>query len=245
MPTIQHNATGSTRRILAVAALILAALAIFVLVVWLRSPGEASPQETVPGLGEAAPLDEEPQQTVGEPLIPDSEANGLRFEQVGTGWYPLSADHGPSTFTDSRSTGFEQTEGGAALAAIHIFNRWNPQNVEGWEATVDEQVRGPGAVELKAIIALADVDNEVLDTSDQAAVGWTVTAFNPLEAQVDVWWLERVNGVDLFVRMPMRLVWESDDWRLVIPDSGTYSGLVELVDIEDDPPQTNFYGAFE
>lgn len=180
-------------------------------------------------------------------VLADPVDDDIAFEQVGTSWYPISDADGPTVFTDERSTGFAQTPDGAALAGIHIYTRWNPdQNPNGWEATIDEQVRGVGQEPLRELgeRVLSNRTDDP-DTSNQAPIGWTVTAFNPLEANVDTYWLSQTNGRETTAALSMRLVWEDDDWRLVVPDSGHYRGHSKFVILIEDPPERDLSEAFE
>jgi hypothetical protein len=180
-------------------------------------------------------------------LSPEGEVDGFHYEQVGTNWYPISINDGPEVFTDSRSTGFAQTPNGAALAAIHIFRRWNSvQNPDGWEITIDEQVRGDGKELLRERILRGSSTNESgwASTANTAVVGWNITAFNPLEAQIEWYSLTRIDGDQAFIKLPVRLVWGDSDWRLVIPDSGTYYGMAEQTNLVTDPPEVDLSEVF-
>jgi hypothetical protein len=205
----------------------------------LADPTTASPQDDSSAAGP----------TVNEEdlLHPEGSVDGFRYEQLGDVWYLISDTDGPKEFTETRSAGFAQTPDGAALAAYHIYRRIDPStNPDGWEQTVTEQIRGDGQEPMMHIYqAIADNDQPNTVAGTWTCYGWSTTSFNPLEAQIDLHSYRMKDGHESFLKMPMRLVWEDDDWRLVPPDAGTYAGMGEFISLSADPPEVNLIEMFE
>ena len=176
-----------------------------------------------------------------------AEFDGLRFQSDGYRWFPLSTSDGPEVFTATRSSEFARTEVGAALAAIHIYLRTHPSNTNGYADTITEQVRGVGqAVYLSKTIESATTPAyaELLIPAarSQAVTGWTVTAFNPLEAHVTIYLLSLALTEPTVATILLQVIWEGSDWRLVVPDHGSYQGFVSIA---TDSPNRDFSEVFQ
>ena len=135
---------------------------------------------------------------------------------------PVSAEHGPSTFTDTRSQGFSQTPLGAALAAVHISAHISPYTGPPvFAPTVTEQVAGDTDKLLARLNevykqtakaeGLTDGEPSIRPTGEM--VSWRLAT--PFTAEGE-------NNIDILVRTPaaddqvftIPVVWQDGDWKI-------------------------------
>ena len=139
-------------------------------------------------------------------------------------WLPYSSVDGPRVGSVGVVSGFARTDMGAALAGMHLFLRSTQYlGSEVFEPTLDVQVVGPFRDAVRASIRTeyqaSKVRLNLADGDPIRFVGAVPTAFHvthlsPLEVGVEV----VVEADHKFYVASYRLVWRTDDWRLIAQD---------------------------
>lgn len=134
---------------------------------------------------------------------------------------PISPTAGPTTFTDTRSKGFAQSDLGAALAAVHLSSHIDPYTGPAvFGPTIDEQVLGDTAA-LKKLVTATYTDQAqkhqvtggapILAPTGQMKAwridGYTPTGVNNVEIYVGT-----PTGSDVIYTIPVQ--WVDGDWKL-------------------------------
>ena len=165
--------------------------------------------------------------------------------------FPVSAEHGPAVFDDTRATGFAQTPKGAALAAVHIASRLSPYNGPAvFSPTITEQVTG----DTSALLTLMETEYAKVAKDNNLSNG------DPLirpTGQMLAWRLQdqftpETNTVELYVKTPratevvygVPVVWVDGDWKIerIADDQGltfSVSDYDDAVDFEAFIPESN------
>jgi hypothetical protein len=149
------------------------------------------------------------------------EFNGMRIPQAKEGPHQLSDVVAPH--------GFDRTPPGAGLAAVNAIVRLSVALDNQWPSVVRELV-APGPTRDSYItnrIQLSTTSGVPAGQAPQVQ-GWTLTAFTPDKASVDI-----------YTRMPddsmtvnhTTVVWAPafSDWRLLLPDASTGASPVDAV----------------
>lgn len=136
-------------------------------------------------------------------------------------WYPVSTDFGPFEFTPGRSAGFDRSQTGAALAAVHLYNRTSFGAV-GWQQSLDEQTTGFGIDVRRTENQIVESEPQLLESIRLKAfnVGWDVLDFNPNDATILAFFGAR--GSDELAKVELRVVWDEEDWKLVVPEDNLF-----------------------
>lgn len=135
--------------------------------------------------------------------------------------FPVSDEHGPEVFTDTRASGFAQTPKGAALAALHIASRISPYNGPSvFQPTIQEQVTG----DTSSLLTL--MEGEYNKVAKENGLKNGEPLIRPT-GQMLAWRLanefsENRNTVDLYVKTPratevvytVPVVWQDGDWKI-------------------------------
>jgi len=169
-----------------------------------------------------------------EPLKVKNEIQGFTFDsQDGFYWYPISSA-GPEIYTSDRSIGFEQSEEGAALAAIHIYYRTMPFNYS-YQQTIEEQTTGSGKADYLLSRELLEEDLlELIGYSYiEAPLGWTIKSYTDTEAEIELFYgYPKLSNV-------VNVVWRDGDWKLLIPEEKWKRDFTNVL-----PKTVSFEGVF-
>ena len=200
----------------------------------------AAPAEQQPAAVQPT-LDADPAQPVGE----GGWLGDLRWERhAGSVWLPESAAAGPARKEGLLAAGFERSEAGVVLAALHITTRvapnWGPAV---FEPTIRDQVTGEHAATFAAVtwqdyqVGRATnglADGAPLPVPDPAEpVGFLVETFTGDSAV-----LRLVTGYpnqpgpvsSRLYQFRLELVWADSDWRLVAPPDGAFVSVFSELD---------------
>lgn len=154
---------------------------------------------------------------------------------------------GPANSDDGRVWGFERSEAGAVLAAIHIAHRTEyAPGPPVFEPTIDQQVVGvdKAALLLNAQNAYEEArirerpgpDGEVLEAYrkarqyETAVWGYRVDSYTPDAASTAVLVRTLRNGGPVYANFALTVRWIESDWRLVAPVNGRYSNALHVLD---------------
>lgn len=151
---------------------------------------------------------------------------------------PVSPTDGPARVDDARSSGFAQTEAGAAIAAAHLLTRVSPSaGPAAFEPALAEQVVGPNRDALRQAVSeqyqamsargapIGALESELVGfqledgphlPSDTATVRIVLTSPEL-----------RASGRMLEALVAMQ--WSDGDWRLVAPPHGDWSITTRVV----------------
>lgn len=165
--------------------------------------------------------------------------------------FPISTEHGPATFNDTRAMGFAQTAKGAALAALHIASRISPYNGPAvFQPTITEQVTG----DTSALLTLMEgeynkvakennlTDGAPLIRPTGEMLAWRIEGgFDPKENNVQLY-VKTPRATEVIYTVPM--VWSDGDWKIQRPtdDAGLTFGVDEYdnsIDFEAFIPTSN------
>lgn len=165
--------------------------------------------------------------------------------------FPISAEHGPDVFDDTRAMGFAQTAKGAALAALHIASRISPYNGPAvFTPTITEQVTG----DTSALLTL--MEGEYSKVAKENGLKNGEPLIRPT-GEMLAWRIEggftpERNNVQLYVKTPrsteviysVPVVWVDGDWKIErqTDDAGLTFGVDPYegnVDFEAFIPSTN------
>ena len=173
-------------------------------------------------------------------------AENVKFEEFFGVQLP-SSPAGPKDTTAGRATGFDRSEAGAVLAAMHIFARSEiPSGPAVFEPTIQQQVVGPDRDKLLA--------NSQRGYSEAAAAGTGPNGELSREVQqaqtnrVGVWayridsYSNDQSAVNLLLRQldpgtssyayinfALTVQWAEGDWRLVAPLNGEFSSAAQRI----------------
>lgn len=133
---------------------------------------------------------------------------------------PYSDAAGPTSSRQVASFGFEQSELGAALAAIHGQASLATAPDGQWASTLNTVTApGQGRDQFAASRVLMSISSDADIEHPTEFVGYRVTSFNeegdPPTAAVEI--LMRPDGTDELYAYPTALAWISGDWRIVLP----------------------------
>lgn len=158
---------------------------------------------------------------------------GLRWQPFRPGQdLPESSVSGPTRHVDGLAAGFERSELGAALAAIHIAHRLDPRTGPAvFENTIRDQVVGADAGRLRDTVS-AQYESarrelnaglgEALDPGPARLVAYKPDGYSPDQAAVTVISAED-NRPPVAFRFEVR--WVEGDWKLVAPPGGNISSV--------------------
>lgn len=168
------------------------------------------------------------------------------------------ADAGPTTIAAGRASGFERSEAGAVLAAIHISQRSEyPPGPRVFEPSIQEQVVGVDKGDLLLVAqngyqeALTrgapgpsgEVSSafETARRNQTAFWGYRVDAFSQETASVAVLVRTLNSGRPVYANFDLTVRWVDGDWRLVAPLNGQFRNVLKIV--EDVPSGYTILGA--
>lgn len=163
----------------------------------------------------AADADAPPAAPQPEPPTP---ANSGAVSWHGTA-LPIDTTAGPTTWTATRSSGFQHSELGAALAAVHISTHMDPYTgPDVFTPTINQQVIGDTDTLLDTYTAVYSQEAKKLHVTGGKAlpaatgrfVSWTIPDYNPDGTNPVHLLVEAQNQLIEFV-VPVR--WVDGDWK--------------------------------
>lgn len=133
---------------------------------------------------------------------------------------PYSDEAGPMNSRQVARFGFEQSELGAALAAIHGQASLATAPDGQWASTLNTVTApGQGRDQFAASRVLLSINGDTSVEHPTEFVGYRITAYDeesdPPTAAVEI--LMRPDGTDELYAYPTALAWLSGDWRIVLP----------------------------
>ncbi|CAB4896616.1 MAG: hypothetical protein F2825_00275 [Actinobacteria bacterium] len=189
------------------------------------SPGSsgAPPAKTVPAdiqwttdaaLADAAPG---PVEAVVEPLlVAPEDVTWQLFMGVAL---PYSPTFGPTVVYGPVYGGFERSQSGALLAAVHLGVRYLLTPGEGWREVLDRQVL-PGAGRDAFARNRTGIDPQAPPGTYGQIAGFRIVTFTPQVAVVQL--VSRFSSSGVLQVSTTTVRWIDDDWRLQLqPDGGT------------------------
>jgi hypothetical protein len=219
-PDRTHPGTAVT--VAALTLLLLAATAVTLL------GDDRSPAPTAPAAGTGRGGDSDVASDVGlaeaaaqvdvvEPLlIAPEDVSWQLFMGVGL---PYSPTAGPAAVDGPVYSGFQRSQAGALLAAVHLGTRYLLTPGEGWREVLDRQVL-PGAGRDAFAVNRAGVDPQAPPGTYGQIAGFRVVTFTPDVAVVQLVSRFPTSGVLQVTTTTVR--WVGGDWRLQLqPDGGT------------------------
>ena len=163
--------------------------------------------------------------------------------------FPSSEVAGPSVLSDTRASGWQQSDVGSALSAAYLSAGSSAQVGPGvFEATIREQVTGPSAAELLQVRQseyqqwapiTKTAPGAPIDVSTQAATltGWKVDNWSQ-SGPITVHLLAQRPSKDFFEYAAL-VEWDTavGDYKLVAPAGGKFASAA----VPDTSPYTPFY----
>jgi hypothetical protein len=189
-----------------------------------RSPGPVasapSPASSSPAPSAGAVLPEQAEQAAVvavEPLLVAPEnVSWQLFMGVAL---PYSPTAGPAAVDGPVYRGFDRSQAGALLAAVHLGTRYLLTPGEGWREVLDRQVL-PGSGRDAFAVNRAGVDPQAPPGTYGQITGFRVVTFTPDVAVVQLVSRFPTSGVLQVTTTTVR--WVGGDWRLQLqPDGGT------------------------
>ena len=161
----------------------------------------------------------------GTPKGPD-----LTWESVLSGIeLPISRSAGPRTTSNGRALGFQRSELGSALAAVHLTYRTIPEaGSEVFEPTIREQVIGDKTEKMLSYVGQQYESERVkqgvaagrpLAPGAGRPLAYQVTKFTEQQADVTLFAGFNTDATKFFA-FPLQVRWDNADWRLVAPPEG-------------------------
>jgi len=146
---------------------------------------------------------------------------------------PVSRSSGPFRITGDLASGFAETPLGAALAAVHISARVNPDAGPAvFRPTITAQTTGDPAAFLNNINDQYQADAGQAGVAPGAPVshgtpgevmGYKVDSYS-VTGPTTVHLLASQPGTSLVVDIPVTVTWTGSDWKLIPPPGGSFSG---------------------
>jgi hypothetical protein len=175
----------------------------------------------------------------GSPSKDGVKGPDLTWESVLSGIeLPVSRSAGPTTTSNGRSLGFQRSELGAALAAVHLVYRTVPEaGSEVFEPTIREQVIGDYAEKMLMYVQQqyeSDRAKQGVAAGRPLAPGagrplaYKVTTFTEQQADVTLF-AGFATDSSKFFAFALQVRWDKDDWRLVAPPEGNLGNLLTQV----------------
>lgn len=174
------------------------------------------------------------------PTDPDSTAAAVG-DMSAVAWQgaalPVSQAAGPAEFTDTRSSGFTQTELGAALAAVHISSHISPYTgPDVFTPTITQQVTGDTTALLtmmeteyaKAAETSGLTDGEPQLRATGQMLAYRIETFNPDQVtNVELYVQPPAGGEDVIYTVPV--TWVDGDWSInpTADDAGVTFAITE------------------
>lgn len=216
------------RGLLAVAALLLLGIVLLALG-WHRHHRQsaATPSSTAPppaAAQAAAPPTDMPAAVTPPPDVTLAPFDGMQL--------PVSRTAGPLHADGPLVQGFAATARGAAFAALHLSLRATPDaGPDVYRPTIQQHVAGDAAAYLatverdySAAAARAGVlPGQPVQPSTAVAAGWRVDGLNTSQPTT-VHLLLGSTGSPLLVDVPVSLLLDGGDWRLLPPPTGRFAG---------------------
>lgn len=198
----------------------------------------------------AAPADPQPEPAAAAPDGADAAAvaNDSSVAWMGT-QLPADTAAGPSTWTDTRATGFTRTPLGAALAAVHISTHIDPHTGPAtFTPAIRNQVLGNTAPVVANYRAAYRAKSRQLSIRGGAPLtqlitvgrflGWSIPTYTA-DGPNNVRLLVRAQGRDVEFIVPVR--WVDSDWKA----APTIRDGQATFPIATQPQATNQFNAFQ
>ena len=164
--------------------------------------------------GEAAEL---AAPAVIEPLL--VAPHGVRWQLFMGVALPYSPTAGPTRVDGPVYGGFERTQSGALLAAVHLGTRYLLTPGEGWREVLNRQML-PGAGRDAFARNRVGVDPQAPPGTYGQIAGFRVVTFTPQVAVVQL--VSRFPSSGVLQMTTTTVRWSGGDWRLQLqPDGGT------------------------
>ncbi|RDI43589.1 hypothetical protein [Nocardia mexicana] len=140
------------------------------------------------------------------------------------------ADQGPHQQNGPAATGFDHNPVGAALAAIHATVRMSVATDTQWPV-IGQQMLAPGPGRDTWALARAQ-----LSITEPAAVvpkvlGYQVTSYTPDRTDIAIYTLQPDTSL---TRNTATVVWQSEDWKLLVPDQPRAPAVSTLLSLPAD-----------
>lgn len=136
------------------------------------------------------------------------------------------ADQGPHHRSGPVVAGFEHSPAGAALAAMHATVRMSVSTDDQWPV-VGQQMLAPGPGRDAWAIARAQVSITSAPTSAPPIIlGYLICDYTPTAADIAIYTRQSDRSI---TRNAARVVWQSQDWKLLIPPQ-PHPALVTVAD---------------
>ncbi|MFX0576235.1 hypothetical protein [Nocardia nepalensis] len=146
-----------------------------------------------------------------------SPPTGLRWTPFQGVELPVG-DQGPRAVNGSVATGFDHAPAGAGLAAIHASVRMSLATDSQWPLVGQQMlVPGPGR-DAWAVTRTQISITSVITSGAPKVLGYTITRYTPDAADIAIY--TRQSDASL-TRNTATVLWQSSDWRLLIPDEPT------------------------
>lgn len=198
---------------------VIVALGLFVLVMNLVSPPSTAPEPEP----EPKPTTTSPVQSGDDASVCGLEgfetessleqAPDVEWELVGTVAAPTDPDVGPGDVNNGFRSCFAHTAEGALFAAVNFLATGTDATLSG--ELVDLVAEGPGKDALEQL--LDESPDEALSGYRAQIAGFTIGQYDGQNATVDLV-LNYSDG--RLISVPLRLVWEDGDWKMVVDTNG-------------------------
>ncbi|MBF6100565.1 hypothetical protein IU510_21130 [Nocardia cyriacigeorgica] len=157
---------------------------------------------------------------------------GLRWQRFQGVDLPVT-DQGPHHSDGPVVTGFDRSPAGAAIAAAHASVRVSIATDGQWPQ-IGARMLAPGAGRDAWAVARAQISITAPITSGAPRLlGYVITRYTPETSEVDLYSRHPDNSV---TRHHTTVLWQYDDWRLVLPALTSTSVPVVAV-VEALPPE--------
>lgn len=180
----------------------------------------AAPSQSQAG---SAPTSSRPAVSPRTPAASSLILNGMRL--------PVSPQAGPRYVDGSLVAGFAASPAGAAYAALHLSLRANPDvGPAVYRPTINDQVIGAAgylvlveqdyeSTRLRRGIA----EGQPLAGGNAVPIGWRIDAYEP-DGPTTVHLLLGETGSPVLVDVPVSVVRDVNDWKLLAPATGRFTG---------------------
>jgi len=184
------------------------------------------PTPTVPATASTASTASSPVAGGGDQELPRT-APPVSWVTVKTLALPISATAGPQVDTDTVMSGYAHTPIGALIATADTSARYSI--VDNWrQATLASVADTPGRA---AFLQQRAAYGQVTPTPGQLTqiAGFNIVSYTPVRAVVQ---LARAAGDGSLTVTTDTVVWRDDDWKLLLPDSGTTPPAADLPSLQ-------------
>ncbi|WP_378741164.1 hypothetical protein [Nocardia brasiliensis] len=135
------------------------------------------------------------------------------------------AQEGPRRLDSAVATGFDRGPAGAALAAIHSTVRMSIATDSQWPL-VGQRMLATGRGRDRWATARAQISiTAPIATGAPKVLGYTVTRYVLDAADVEIY---SIHPDDSVIRNSTRVIWQDDDWRLLLPENPTASPMTAV-----------------